>query len=46
MPGEGAPVGDTSALTAIKIGYARVSTDGQGEVSLGSPVWSVTMIRW
>ena len=29
MPGEGRTTGDTPAVTAIKIGYARVSTDGQ-----------------
>ena len=29
MPGEGRTTGNTPAVTAIKIGYARVSTDGQ-----------------
>jgi hypothetical protein len=29
MPGEGRTTGHTPAVTAIKIGYARVSTDGQ-----------------
>jgi len=29
MPGEGRTTGQTPAVTAIKIGYARVSTDGQ-----------------
>ena len=29
MPGEGRTTGPTPAVTAIKIGYARVSTDGQ-----------------
>ncbi len=29
MPGEGRTTGDSPAVTAIKIGYARVSTDGQ-----------------
>ncbi len=29
MPGEGRTTGDTPDVTANKIGYARVSTDGQ-----------------
>ncbi len=29
MPGEGRTTSHTPAVTAIKIGYARVSTDGQ-----------------
>ena len=29
MPGQGGLTGDTPAVTALKIGYARVSTDGQ-----------------
>lgn len=29
MPGQGGITGDTPAVNAIKIGYARVSTDGQ-----------------
>ena len=29
MPGEGGLTGDTPVVTTIKIGYARVSTDGQ-----------------
>jgi hypothetical protein len=29
MPGQGGLVENTAAMTAIEIGYARVSTDGQ-----------------
>ena len=29
VPGDGGLIGNTAGMTAIKIGYARVSTEGQ-----------------
>jgi len=38
MPGEGRATGNTPAVTAVKIGYARVSTDGQDLTAQRQPL--------